>query len=143
ETEIRGFWKKKDHEQIDGMDKLLEARDQLAGLSAEKRELARQAILDGAMKEWRKDPTAAARMMVEIYDCSHKPIADGTPPLTRQSVDAFAELLCFASGQVGGVSCPPSAELKAKLADGIAKNYGTLTAEQQKKIAEDRKSTRL
>lgn len=137
EDELRGYWKKNARAEIDGIMKLLEARDKLAEMTPEKREVARQAILETAVAEWRKDRTsAAARTMVEIYDQTHKPIAEGTPPLTRQSVDAFTEMLCFAACQTAGVSFNPPAELKGKLAAGVAESYGTLGAEQRKRIAE-------
>jgi len=135
ESELRASWQKNDRAAIDGMTKLLAGREQLAALPADKREFVRQSVLDQSIVQWRNDPCRAARMLVEIYDCSHKPIANGATPLTRQSIDAFAEYLCFAAGQVAGVECPASAELKSKLADAVSQNYSTLPADQQQRIA--------
>ena len=135
ESELRKSWRANKREDIEGLKKILDARDQFASLTADQRELARQKILDDAMKQWRGNPAPDARMMVEIYDCSHKPIASGEPPLTQQSVDALVELLCFAAGQTVGVSCTPPADIKAKLAEQIAANYPAMTPEQRQKIA--------
>ena len=135
ETEMRKSWRENKRDDIDGVRKILDTRDQLAVLPSDQREFARQKILDDAMKQWRNDPAPDARMMVEIYDCSHKAIAPGNPPLTQQSVDALVECLCFAAGQTVGVSCTPSADIKARLAQQVSTNYSSMTPDQQQKIA--------
>ena len=136
ETELRRMWQKNSKEDIDGLMKILDSRDKLAAMKPEERELVRQKILDDGIAEWRKDPSVGAKLLVDIYDGTHKPIAAGNPPLTRQAVDAFSEVLFFAAGQVSGVTCPPPAELKAKLADAIAKDYPSMGPDQQKQISQ-------
>ncbi len=136
ETEVRGSWKKGDRAEIDGTQKLLELREQLAALLPEKRELTREAVLPAAIAEWRKDESSASsRMMVQIYDAAHEPIAEGSPPLTRQGVDAFSELLCFAAGQTVGLTFTPSEDLKKKLSAAVAGKYASLAHDQQQLVA--------
>ena len=136
ETEIRGYWQKNIRTDMDDVAELLRGRQQLAAMKPAERELARQAMLEAAVTEWRADKkSASAKMMMEIYDNSHKPIAAGNPPLTRQNVDAFAEFLFFAAGQTAGVTAKPPAEMREKLANEVAANYATLPNEQRELIA--------
>lgn len=137
ETEIRGYWKKNIRKEIDDFAELLKARQQLAAMKSTEREVARQVVLDEAIKQWRTDKDSpAAKMMMEIYDNSHKPIAAGTPPLTRQSVDAFAEFLCFAAGKTAGVTVTAPKDVRDKLVADVAANYANLTREQRDLIAQ-------
>ncbi len=138
ETELRTYWQTNRKDEIDGIVELLGVRDQLAAMKPAEREVARQAVLDPVMKEWRRDKkSAAAKMLVGIYDAAHKPIAKGTPPLTRQSVDAFAEFLYFAATQAAGApEVTPPAEIKAQLAKLVTKGYAKMPKDQRELIAE-------
>lgn len=112
ETELRAYWQKNIRKEIDGIGELLKVRQQLATLKPAEREVARQLVLDESIKQWRSEKDSpAAKMMMDIYDSSHKPIAAGNPPLTRQNVNAFAEFLCFAAGQTAGVTVAPPTEI--------------------------------
>lgn len=138
ETELRGSWRARDKDEIDGIVELLGARDQLAALEPAERDLARQAVIAEGLKEWRKDKkSASAKMLVGIYDASHTPIAKGTPPLTRQGVDAFVEFLYFAATQAAGAPevSPPDA-IKAQLAKSVAKGYAKMSKDQRELIAQ-------
>lgn len=136
ETELRGYWKAKNQQEIEGIMELLTARDQLALLKPAERDLARQAISEGALEEWRKDQTSpSAKMILGIYDNAHKPIATGSPPLTRQAVDAFAEFIFFAAGQTAGTTATPGAELKTQLAGEVARGYSGMEKDQRELIA--------
>jgi hypothetical protein len=140
ESELRSYWKTANKKEIDGITELLSARDQLAAMKPAERDLARQAILAPALTEWRNDATSpSAKMLVTIYDNGHQPISPatgGSPALTRQAVDAFAEFLFFAAAQAAGVpETTPAPELKAQLADEVAKSYPTLDKEQRDLIA--------
>lgn len=138
ETEVRGYWKKGNTKEIEGIVELLDARDQLAALKPAERDLARQAVVDAALKEWRKDKKSpSAKMLVGIYDAAHKPLAKGNPPLTRQSVDAFAEFLYFAATQAAGApDVSPPAAIKAQLAKTVAKGYAKMAKDQRELIAQ-------
>jgi hypothetical protein len=136
EMEVRGYWKAKNTHEMEGIIELLAARDQLAALGAAQRDLAREAIAEGAIAEWRADRTSpSAKMILEIYDAAHKPIAAGPPPLTRQAVDAFAEFLFFAAAQTADTTAAPAPELKAKLAQEAAAGYAAMDPAQRELIA--------
>jgi hypothetical protein len=136
ETELRGYWQHRVEKEIEGMVSLLDGRQKLAAMKAEERELARQAVLEAAIKEWRHEQDSpAAKMMLGIYDCTHQPIAAGEPPLTRQAVEAFAEFLWFAGGQTAGCSSALAKETKDKLVTEVAAGYAKLPQEQREVIA--------
>lgn len=136
ETEVRGYWKQKVQEEIDGVVELLAARTQLAALGEAERELARGAAADVAITEWRKQSdNACARLMLAIYDAAHQPLAAGEPPLTRQAVEAYAEFLNFAAGKTVGLDEKLPKESRDKLFSALVANYPTLAKEQRETIA--------
>jgi len=132
EGEIRGSWKKNDRKEIDGIQEVLKADQQLAAMKPAERDVARQTALDDAIKQWRTEKDSpSAKIMVEIYETAHKPIAAGNPPLTRQNVDAFAEFLCFAAGQTAGINFTPPPEIRDKLAAAVAEKYAGIAPAQR------------
>src|SRR5687768_8970837 len=143
ESEIRGYWKKDARKEIDGIVELLKGRQELAAMKPAERDVARHAILEDAVKQWRNDKQSpAAQMLVEIYDNTHKPIAAGDPPLTQQNVDAFAEFICFAARQTAGPTTGGAAvrvefpkEMRQNLAKDLGANYANLPDEQKQLIA--------
>ncbi len=136
EEEIRSSWKKNDRKEIDGVGEVLKARQQLAALKPAERDVVRQSALDDAIKQWRTEKDSpSAKIMIEIYENAHKPIAAGNPPLTRQNVDAFAEFLCFAAGQTAGINYTPPAEIRDKLAAAVAEKYAGIAPAQRAVIA--------
>ena len=136
EAEIRGYWQKNVRKEMDDIAEFLAGREQLAAMKPAEREVARQAILEEVVKQWRTEKDSpSAKMMMDIYDNSHKPIAAGNPPLTQQNVDAFAEFLCFAAGQTAGVTATPPAAMREKLAKEVAANYASLPNDQRELIA--------
>lgn len=136
ESELRRYWKERIRDEMDGVTGLLAARSELAKLGEAERELARQAILEEAVAGWRQEADSpGARMMLAIHDAANQPIAKGEPPLTRQAVDAFAEFLAFAAGQVAGCEGKLAKETRDMLAQGIADGYADLSKEERETIA--------
>ena len=140
ENEIRGYWKKDDRKEIESVVELLKGRQELAAMKPAEREVARQAILEEAVRQWRNDERSpAARMLIGIYDDTHRPIAAGNPPLTQQNVDAFAEFICFAARQTAGPGTAVRVEfpkdMREKLAKDLGANYANLPDEQKALIA--------
>jgi hypothetical protein len=87
-------WKAKDHQAIANSTQLLALYDRVARLTPAQRDQARGKTtpeLLAQLKKDRKDPLA--RWLLGVYDTAHAPIAQGDPPLTRQTIDACAELL--------------------------------------------------
>lgn len=136
EEELRGYWRARSAEDMQGVADLMEAREELAKLDEAQRDLAREAALDEALAECRKDESKPlARMLLEMHAAASRPIADGEPPLTRKAADALAEFLYFAAGKITEVTIQPDAATKAKFADEAAAGYADLPAEARKTVA--------
>ncbi|MCB9879379.1 MAG: hypothetical protein H6835_17425 [Planctomycetes bacterium] len=136
EAEVRGFWKAKDQEEIDGITEVVAARAELAALPEAERELARQAVLDEALQQWRAEPdSASARMMLALHDATNAPIDAAQPPLTRQAIAAFGEFLVFAAGRVAGVEGNFDDAMRDTLVAGVVDGSTELTAAQREWIA--------
>lgn len=135
EAEIRGYWRDKVQAEIDGMVELMKARVQLAAMQEAERELARVTVLEEALKSWRKDDSLGAKMMLAIYDDSHKPIAAGEPPLTQQAVDAYAEFLNFAACKVAGAEAKLPKDTRSKLTQAVAEGWGGMNKEARDTVA--------
>lgn len=136
EGEVRGFWRDRSEKDIEDIGDLLDARKELAKLNAAERELARQSVLEQALAQWREErDSPSAKMMLAIHEASHRPLAAGEPPLTRQAVDAFTEYLYFAAGHLADVDGKPGKDVKDKFAAEVAAGYGELPQEQRATIA--------
>lgn len=140
-TTVRTFmvdsWRKRDKVEMDGAADILKARGQLSAMPPDRRVLAREQIREGAVKEWRTQNDAVAKLMVSIYDASRQPLAQGNPPLTRQSADAAVEMLFFMASQVaGGDPVAPTQPMKDQFAANLASGYAQLSDNDRKSVAE-------
>jgi len=136
EAELRRSWRAKDQDEITGIQEMLQARAELAKVKEAERELARQAVLEEALAQWRKDQDSeGARMMLAIHQAANQPIAQGEPPLTAQAVEAFAEFLTFAAGKAAGVEAKLPEDTREKLVAGIAEGYADLPKPQRELVA--------
>lgn len=130
-------WKTAKPAELDGVEEFQKARRQLAEMPPAKRELARQAMQPQALEDWRKQTDDLPRMIVEIYDAAHKPIAAGVPPLTRQASDAGLELLYFMACQtLGGQEVRPDATAKDEWARRMIAEYPKADAKTRQSIAQ-------
>jgi hypothetical protein len=102
QEELVKVWKANNRMEIDGCVELIKVRQQLRGQEKVKQDLARVAIQEEALKQWRVGKDDIDKCLVAIYDAGHKPIAAGDPPLTRQVTDAVAELTYFMASQLDG-----------------------------------------
>lgn len=130
-------WQAKDHQAIANSTQLLALYDRVARLAPAQRDQARGKTtpeLLAQLKKDRKDPLA--RWLLGVYDAAHAPIAQGDPPLTRQAIDACAELLAFLAGQAGkGATEPPDAKLKASVEHELVARWPKLDHAQQQQLA--------
>ena len=135
--ELTASWKKQDKEEINGVKDMQNARMQLSAMTADQRALAREKILQEAIKQWRSQNDRAAKMMVGIYDAGHKPIAEGQPPLTRQTADASMELLLFIASQVAGIEATsPTPQQKDQYVAKLAETYPKLDANAREELSQ-------
>ena len=134
-------WKRNDRDEIEGTLEALKLRAQLSQMTPQQKALARQAAQPELIKAARKETDPAAKMIVQVYEAGHQPIAAGDPPLTRQSTDAMLEVLFFMAAQVQGGDAlamtqpPPSQEMKDQWAKNLAANYDKADAAARKEIA--------
>jgi hypothetical protein len=123
-------WKRNDRADIDGTLQALKLRAQLSQMTPQQKILARQAAQPELIKAARKETDPVAKMIVQVYEAGHQPIATGDPPLTRQAADAMLEVLFFMATQVQGgdaavITQPkPTQEMKDQWAKNLAANYG-------------------
>jgi hypothetical protein len=87
-----------------------------------------------ALRKQPNDPIAA--WLLTVYDSSHKVLAQGNPPLTRQVSDAFLEALFFMLGEVQGKRDEvPSAQLKNDMAASLTSAYPRMSDDMKKQMA--------
>jgi hypothetical protein len=127
-TLLADLWKKKDHKAIGTIEEILEARAKLVGLQPDARAKAQvqvqTAMLD-ALHKGTQD--AASKWLLAVYDSAHTSLVTGDPPLTRQSVDALAELLGFLYGEAGnGKPIAIDAKYEDSLASGLVEHWRDL-----------------
>jgi len=130
-------WRKNDREEINGIEEVIKLRAQLSAMTRQQKELARQAAQPELIKKAREEPDPVAKMIVQVYDAAHQPIAQGDPPLTRQSTDALLETLFFMASQVrGGAEVTPTPEMKEQWAKALAGSYGQADDAARKEMAQ-------
>jgi hypothetical protein len=130
-------WRQHDSNEMNGALQVAEAYSRITRLPVEQQKLVRQRLLPDtlkAMREQRGEPIL--KELVEIYDASHRPIAPGTPALTRQMTNAYLEVILF----IRSVSseqhfAEPTSELKEKWARAIAQHYPEFSQEQREQLA--------
>jgi hypothetical protein len=135
--ELIKTWRRGDKTEIQGILDVLKAGKDLSAMPAQKREAVREGVLEQALKQWRKDQATDpdAKLLVDIYDAAHKPIAQADPPLTRHQADATIELLYFMGSQVDGIQpIQPAPGVKDKWADALASNYAKMKPDQREQI---------
>ena len=141
EQNIVESWKKNDRADIEGTLEVRKLRAQLSAMTSEQKQLARQAAQPELIKAAQKETDAVAKMIVQVYENAHQPIAQGEPPLTRQSADALLEMLFFMASQVQGgdaaaaVRTQPTQQMKDEWAKNLAANYDKTDAAARQSIA--------
>lgn len=134
-SEIIDGWKKKDEETIQGVAQILQFRAEYAKLTPEKQDLVRKQSEPEMVAGLRKETDRCSKLLVEIYDAAHKPIAEGDPALTRQQADSALELFFFMAAQLEGVQAMPAAADKEAWARQLAEGWPKLEAGVRKSFA--------
>jgi len=140
-------WTKGDEEGVEAVQSIAKVRDQLSALTADQKNFAREAARTEALKTWREEARqgdAMAKMMIDIHDAAHAPLApgaDGEPPLTRQAADASLEIIYFMASKVAdpgarGFQLHPTQEQKDRWAAELAATYGQLPVANKQELAE-------
>jgi len=77
--EMVASWKNNVRDDIQGTQDVLKMRAQFSAMSPEQKDLARQQAQAQLIKAARSETDAIAKMIVQVYDAAHKPIAPGNP----------------------------------------------------------------
>lgn len=129
-------WTQKKTSDMNDVVQLVQQQTELAKLDAQQRHLVRLKIEPELLGQMRNQPNEPmAKWALAVYEASHRAIAPGTPPLTRQSTDAFLDALFFMVGEVSGQQSVPDQKLKDDWAKALAANYPKMTAELKQQIA--------
>jgi hypothetical protein len=129
-------WTQKKTSDINDVVGLVQQQAELAKLSADQRSFVHAQIEPELLAQMRQQPNEPmARWALAVYEASHTPIAQGTPPLTRQSTDAYLESLFFQVGEVSGQRTVPDQKLKDDWARALAADYPKMSAEMKQQIA--------
>lgn len=129
-------WSQKKKSDMDDVLQLVQQQAELSKLDVPKRALVRAQIEPELLTQMRNQPNEPmAKWALAVYESSHKVIAAGSPPLTRQSTDAFLDALFFMVGEVSGQQSVPDQKLKDDWAKALAANYPKMAAELKRQIA--------
>ncbi len=131
------IWKKQSKSDMDAIVNVVQLQIELS--KADPKQLAvvranyEPQVLE-AMRQQPNEPMAA--WALAVYESSHKVLAPGAPPLTRQVSDAFLEAIFFMLGEVQGKRDEvPNAQLKNDWAAALTKNYSRMPDGMKKQIA--------
>jgi hypothetical protein len=126
-------WIQKKQDEIQSTVAVVQFSDRLNGMSQQDREAYRQVLQEKFLAQMRAQPgSILSRWVVNIYDSAHKPIARGNPPLTKQMVDAYAEVVGFMLREsMGKQYFAANRIFKDALANSLIAQYSRLAPEQQ------------
>jgi len=134
--ELTSIWARDDRAEIEGTAGVVAQHVQLAQRSEADREVARQALLPQVVQLLeRSADQGISKWALGLYRSSHRALAAGSPPLTRQASDAYLEVICFMSNQVTGQALVTNQLQRDSWAKALAEGYGQLTPGQQAFIA--------
>ncbi len=99
----------RDPKEREGLKEWLGLADHVASVPEAQRPNLREQLLLQILPALRDSAKtdADARWFLGVYEAAHRPIAAGTPPLTRQASDALVEMLFFMMGQGHGMAIEP------------------------------------
>ena len=129
-------WTQRKKSDMDDVLQTVQQQVELSRLDPGQRGFVRVKIEPELLDQMRKQPNEPmARWALAVYESSHKILAPGTPPLTRQSTDAYLESLFFMTGEVSGQPSVPDRKLKDDWAKKLAANYPKMPAALKQQIA--------
>jgi hypothetical protein len=132
-------WESGDAEQIANILDVLRNADEVDKYVESEKVLLREALQPDVLNQLRSQAGAGdvgAAWLLALYDWSHRPIAEGNPPLTRQVADATAEALTFMIAKAFGQEYEvPGADVKDSFAAALGDGYSSYAPEQQDAMA--------
>lgn len=129
-------WRQRKKDDMDTVVTVVGQQIELSKMDKAKRAFIRAQIEPQLLEDMRKQPhDPMARWALAVYGSSHKVLAAGSPPLTRQSTDAFLEALFFMAGEASGQRTRPDEKLQNDWASALAANYSNMSEELKLQIA--------
>jgi hypothetical protein len=131
-------WKARKKDDIQSTVAVIQFSEQVDQKPPKEQEAYRQALQAKYLEQMRaQSANPLAQWVLGIYDSAHQPIAAGNPPLTRQTVDAYAEMMSFMLRQaVGKQYFSANRQFKDALAQGLIARYSQMAASQQAAFAQ-------
>jgi len=131
------IWKKQSKSDMDSIVGTVQIQIELSKADPKQVAVIQANYEPQALEALRKQPNdPIAVWLLTVYDSSHKVLAQGHPPLTRQVSDAFLEALFFMLGEVQGKRDEvPSAQLKNDMAASLTSSYSRLPDDLKKQMA--------
>jgi hypothetical protein len=130
-------WNKRKKDDIDAIVNVVALQVELSKADRKQLAVVRANYEPQVLDSMRKQPNEPmAVWALAVYESSHKVLAPGTPPLTRQTSDAFLEALFLMVGEVSGKRGDvPDEKLKNDWAAALTSKYAQMPAELKKQIA--------
>ncbi len=115
----------------------IKGKADLANFSESEVRTLRPSVEDEYLKSLRRRnrDLVVAKWVVSVAD-ARKPLVPGTPPLTRQSADAFAELMAFVVSQTAGQPVAADKTFRDAFAKALAADYKGYSDEQKAAVAD-------
>lgn len=136
--ELVEAWVAQDAGTISATVDVVETAAQIAALDENQQDFMLTQLQPAVLEQLRASAPEdeGAAWLLAIYDAAHVPIAEGTPPLTRQVSDAYAEVLAFMIGELLGQPLQPDDEIRQSLAESLVAEYAGLAPEGQAALAQ-------
>jgi hypothetical protein len=130
-------WKKPSKSDMDAVVNVVRLQVELSKADPKQLAVIRANYEPQVLDALRKQPhEPMAVWALAVYESSHKILAAGTPPLTRQTSDAFLEAVFLMLGEVQGKPAEvPNAQLKNDWAASMTSGYPRFPDEMKKQMA--------
>ncbi len=124
-------WRRGDRPSMEASIGFLAIAGKVFALPEAQRDLVRAQALPSLLEQWRAeaDENPGSRWLLGIHEAAHHPLVAGTPPLTRQVSDAYAESLVFAAREITGRPFEADGAFKDAVAERLVGLYPQMGAQ--------------
>jgi len=132
------IWNKQTKSDMDAIVNVVQLQVELSKVDRKQLAVVRANYEPQVLEAMRKQPNEPmAVWSLAVYESSHKILAAGTPPLTRQTADAFLEAVFLMLGEVQGKRDEvPDEQLKNDWAASMTRGYSSMPDAMKQQIAQ-------
>lgn len=132
------IWNKKTKSDMDAIVNVVQLQIELSKVDRKQLAVVRASYEPQVLESMRNQPNEPmAVWALAVYDSSHKILAAGTPPLTRQTSDAFLEAVFLMLGEVQGKRDEvPDDRLKNDWAASMTGSYARMPDAMKRQMAQ-------